>query len=234
MRALRGELLLEAWERGAADSDLRRPLALLETACRDTDQDDFAAMSIAERDRELLRLRQLSFGDSLRGVLPCSSCSTRMEFEISIDSISSGRELPDRSKWSVGGFAFVMRAVTTRDLAKAIAAADPRKALLRSCIEVQSDDSMATLAEHEDYAIAEFNRLNREAETRLTLPCPACGEITQADLDIGRFLWAEVSNAALMLLRDVHELASVYGWREEDVLGMTSVRRATYLEMVRA
>jgi hypothetical protein len=53
------------------------------------------------------------------------------------------------------------------------------------------------------------------------------------DLDIGRFLWMEVRHAALALLRDVHELASAYGWREDEILTMNSARRAMYLGMVR-
>jgi hypothetical protein len=35
-------------------------------------------------------------------------------------------------------------------------------------------------------------------------------------------------------LRDVHELASAYGWRESEILALSPQRRQAYLELVRA
>jgi hypothetical protein len=34
------------------------------------------------------------------------------------------------------------------------------------------------------------------------------------------------------LLRDVHTLASAYGWKEDEVLHLTPARRHAYLELV--
>jgi hypothetical protein len=36
------------------------------------------------------------------------------------------------------------------------------------------------------------------------------------------------------VLREVHILASAYGWREDDILAMSPARRRIYLEMLRA
>ncbi len=54
------------------------------------------------------------------------------------------------------------------------------------------------------------------------------------DLDIGRFLWREVSVAARRMLAEVHLLASAYGWAERDILALCPVRRAAYLELAGA
>src|SRR5579872_3253723 len=189
MRPLRGQLLLEAWERGAAGSALTRPLALLEAASPGLRGEDWPDLSMAERDQNLFRLRQITFGDGLRGVLPCEACSTRMEFEISVDSILHRGELRHEAVWSSGAFTFVLRAVTTRDLAEAVAAPDPRRRLLELCMIVDGVETPKAVADHEEAAVAEFNRLNAGAETRFTLPCPACREVTHADQDIGKFLW---------------------------------------------
>ena len=53
-------------------------------------------------------------------------------------------------------------------------------------------------------------------------------------LDVGEFLWAEVRQAAMRLLEDVHALAWAYGWREADLLAMPAQRRAFYLARVQA
>jgi hypothetical protein len=175
----------------------------------------------------------MSFGDALRGLLPCKACGTRMEFEVSIGAILGAMTQPCDAEWSAGGWSFRMRPVTTLDLAGVATAPDPRHRLLELCTTVYAEDAAATLAACEAEAVQHFNRLNRDAETRFSLSCPACGKSLDVELDIGRFLWTEVRHAALALLRDVHELASAYGWGEHEILAMNSVRRAMYLEMVR-
>jgi hypothetical protein len=47
--------------------------------------------------------------------------------------------------------------------------------------------------------------------------------------DIVTFLWREIENLAGHLLRDVHTLASAYGWRESDILALSAARRDFYL-----
>jgi len=234
MRALEGELLLEAWERGARNLPVARTLALLETAV-DASQFDvaFADLSLAERDAQLFRLRQLTFGDQLRGVLPCSSCSVSIEFDVSIEPILNRLErcVPRDTSWSAGSFTFTMRPVSTRDLANITTASNPRRSLLQLCTTVDGADAETVLAEHEDYVLEHFDELNANAETRFRLICPECGQSEQVNLDIGAFLWTEVRHAAITLLRDAHELASAYGWSEAEILRMSSFRRASYLEM---
>jgi hypothetical protein len=235
MRALDRELLLEAWERGAANLPIARPLALLETADSSSKEVvGFADLSLAERDARLFRLRQMTFGDRMCGVLPCESCSARIEFDVSIEpilnSMENSRSVSDAS-WPAGSFTFTMRPVTTRDLANIAAAADPRSELLQLCTSVEGADAAHALAEHEDSALDHFEELNGNSETRFITTCAACGESGHVDLDIGAFLWTEVRHAAITLLREVHELASAYGWSEAQILGMSAARRATYLEM---
>jgi hypothetical protein len=236
MRPLKGELLLGAWERGVGESDLARALTLLAVACDDQTPPDLADLSIADRDLELLRLRRLMFGDSLQGCLPCGACATRVEFEISVSSILDRLEAlrpPAEAAWSAGRFVFSMRAVTSHDLTASLGTPDPRRDLLARCTSVQAHDGDDAPSNWEDLVVDQFNHLNEGAETRLTIPCPACGEINQEDLDIARFLWAEVRHTAVATLREVHELASAYGWSEAAILSMNGARRSMYLEMAR-
>jgi hypothetical protein len=73
-----------------------------------------------------------------------------------------------------------------------------------------------------------------QADVRLALSCPACGHQWQEVFDIVSFLWGEVQAWALRLLREVHTLASAYGWSEADILALSPQRRQMYLEMVGA
>ena len=61
--------------------------------------------------------------------------------------------------------------------------------------------------------------------------CPACGLESSLPLDVPALLWAEIEAQASALLRDVHALATSYGWTEADVLDLSPRRRAMYLEL---
>jgi len=71
-----------------------------------------------------------------------------------------------------------------------------------------------------------------QAEILLDLNCPACGHNWQVMLDIVWFIWKEVSAKAQRILQEVHVLARYYGWREADILSMSTVRRQYYLSLV--
>ncbi len=74
--------------------------------------------------------------------------------------------------------------------------------------------------------------LDGAADISLDLRCVACAHAWQLTLDIVRFLWAEVNALAKAYLNEVHMLAWAYGWREADILAMSSARRQFYLERV--
>jgi hypothetical protein len=77
-------------------------------------------------------------------------------------------------------------------------------------------------------------RADPQADMHLALTCPSCHHSWEALFDIADFLWREVEAWAARLLRDVHALASAYGWRETDILSMSPWRREAYLELIRS
>ena len=97
--------------------------------------------------------------------------------------------------------------------------------LLERCIDGEATDEVRRAV---TAAMAKADPL---AEVLLDVSCPSCGESFAADVDVARFVWAEVRTRALGLLRDVDALARAYGWTEEQVLALGAARRATYLEL---
>ena len=51
-------------------------------------------------------------------------------------------------------------------------------------------------------------------------------------LDVAAFFWTELNAWAVRLLREIHALASAYGWREADILALSPKRRDLYLELI--
>ena len=235
MHALAGELLLQAWEEGASVPEPSRPLALLGLAMPDRDPLELADIPVAECNRLLLRLRELSFGAELNVIAACSSCSSQLELLVPVAELAVLSE-DERAglAWTDGGRRFELRPATTADLLASLELAEvgaAQELLLSRCLTVDPPQDADRLSET-PMVLEQFERLHAAAELRCSVVCPECTSEEVVDLDIGRFLWTEVRRAASRLLREIHALAAGYGWSEQAILAMSEHRRTAYLEMV--
>ena len=243
MRALRGELLLAAWEAGARGHELRRPLALLAAARPATPAAALSALPVAARDLELLRLRALTFGPELAVLGTCPACGERLEFTLDTGELAAGLESAagaGPAEWTEDGQRYRLRPVTTDDLLAALAVPDPAAAqdlLLSRCVEhIHNQDSERSpvpplRSPYSPGLVKRFEELHADAELRCAIDCLACSARYVHDFDIARFLWREVTVAARRLLAEVHALATAYGWAERDIMRLSPPRRAAYLEL---
>ena len=71
-----------------------------------------------------------------------------------------------------------------------------------------------------------------QGDVHLSIRCPGCDHHWPVPLDIVTYFWSEIHLAARRLLRDIHVLASAYGWRESEILMLSTRRRRIYREMV--
>jgi hypothetical protein len=113
-----------------------------------------------------------------------------------------------------------------------------------SAVGEGDDEPVATEPETERLTIAELpeavveavaegmQKASSQSDVQLSLTCPTCQRSWLAAFDIASYLWGEVSDWALRTMREVHALASAYGWREADILAMSARRRQWYLEMI--
>ncbi|MDQ3259154.1 MAG: hypothetical protein M3R15_35700, partial [Acidobacteriota bacterium] len=81
---------------------------------------------------------------------------------------------------------------------------------------------------------AQMNVADPQALVELALQCPQCRHRWLSIFDIGSFFWDEIDGWAHRLLREIHVLASHYGWRESDILALSPQRRRTYIDMIAA
>jgi hypothetical protein len=243
MRALRGKLLLAAWEAGARGHEPRRPLALLAAALPATPPAALSAMPVAARDLELLRLRALTFGPELAVFGTCPACGERLEFTLDAGELAARLAAAagaSPAEWTEDGHCYRLRPVTTDDLLATLAVSDPDAAqalLLARCLGpiVNHDSERALLSplpsSYPPSVVKRFEELHADAELRCAVDCPACSARHVHDFDIARFLWREVTVAARRLLAEVHALAAAYGWGERDIMALSPLRRAVYLEL---
>ena len=240
MRALSGELLLAAWDSGAAEHDLERAVTLLCLGFPERTRQEFYHLPIPERDLLLLRLREASFGPALSGFSVCSQCDARLVFTLPVTTMLTSLESGISSKpisWTENGKPMRLRPANTLDLLSALEIADAgeaQKFVLARCLDLP-EAPPASLSEADvEMAQEKFDRLHEPAEIRCATECPECSARGTLELDMASFLWLEVRAAARRLLGEIHMLASAYGWTERTILRMAPRRRSAYLEMLTA
>jgi hypothetical protein len=70
------------------------------------------------------------------------------------------------------------------------------------------------------------------AEIELKLDCPECAFSWRSPFDILSFLWSELDAWAKRMLREIHILASHYGWSEADIIALSPQRRLHYRGLI--
>ncbi len=244
--------LLEISEYGANLPPISRALAILAVAFPSVPADRLAHLTIGQRDECLLALREQTFGSHLNGLAVCPVCSERLEMTFETTDLGGNpSRLPDLESDTVpeasGTVVSLPYEVTFRqpdslDLKSVSGMEDSQAAgqqLLRSCLlkirkngqETSADDLPAEVLEAVLEGMTESDPL---ADMTLAVTCPACGHAWKILFDIASFFWNEISAWSARLLREVHILASAYGWRERDILSMSAWRRQRYLELVGA
>jgi len=234
--------MLGAWERGLDQGPVERALTLLALGCPESTSEGLAELSIGERDRRLLALREAMFGPRLTGLITCAACGESLELDFAASELCAAPK-PDEAGLMVYGedYAVELRLPDSRDLS-ACAAADPAEAglvLLRRCVVSARCHGEPVAAQDLPPAVvaAAARRLSEadpQVDMRFALACAGCGHQWHAPFDILPFLWTELEAWAGRLLQEVHALASAYGWTERDILVLSPARRWQYLRMLGA
>jgi hypothetical protein len=229
MHALSATELLSVWECGDSQVPVRRALTMLAAASPERSSDSLARLTIGQRDARLLALREAMFGSQLTGVTDCPECGEKIEVSLNCADLAwkTASEPPTEVAVESNGRQMRYRLPTTADL---LAVSSPEE-LLQRCLLSNGN----RLTEDLIGAVGEkMSSADPMADIRLALNCPNCAHNWEARFDIVAFLWREISAAARRLLREVHTLASAYGWTESEILALSHTRRSTYVEMISA
>ena len=231
--------ILEVWELGQTRSPLDRALLVLTAASPDESWEDLAALPIGQRDARLLTLREQLFGPEFVSQASCPKCGSRLEVSFTADDVRARGETPPGNGLSLcaAGHEIEFRLPTSLDLLSIAGRTGDaaEQALLDRCLLKAHRDGEETTAaglpaEVVDEIITRMSEADPQADTRTSLTCVACGHRWDTVFDISQFLWAEIDSWALRALREVHLLASAYGWSESEILRLSPLRRHFYLQ----
>lgn len=228
----REKRILSLWERAVGRSRWHRDDALLEDAG--------APAALGDRNRALLAVRNALFGRDWPLRSECPGCGAECEFAVDGVALAEGLDSQPRAdaraRFDWHGRPIVLRAPTADDL-RVIAdhddVAGAARALLSRCLPAGLDP--AQLGEDDIVALEGWiEKLDPAAAVTFALTCPACGDEWRAPFDVAEALWTELQRAAELSLTDVDALARAYGWTEDEVMELSPVRRAAYLQLVAA
>jgi len=230
--------LLSLWERGVSQVDFDRGDVLIEAL----DIDGSAPRTLGERTIRLLNVHTRLFGPRVDLLSHCPSCGSDAQFSADCATLASQLPVPDSSaphQVDVDGLAIAFRLPTRADVVAA--AREPTddafaRRLLEACVVACTRDGAAVPSDEWpssmfDALSARIEALDPGASISFALTCPACTSAWRAPLDCGQLLWQKVQLAAERLLLDIDTLARAYGWTESDVLRLSPVRRAAYVQM---
>ena len=242
MHGLTTSTLLGAWERALSQSPAQRALTLLMLAETGQSREHLASLTIGQRDTHLLNLRESAFGPEMTGVVACPACMRQLELNFTVSSV---RVAPPADPLGLcalthDDYRVEFRIPNGEDLTTLAPnldhSANQRRLLERCLLSLHCNGDAVPFnqlpAELEMAVSDRMAEADPQADVQLSLACPDCGHRWQAPLDILSYLWEEIHAWATRLLRDIHTLASAYGWREADILAMSPWRRQAYLEMI--
>lgn len=227
--------LISTWESGLGRPGHERALLLLELSVPGVTRTDLARWSIGRRDSLLFQLRRMLFGEGLNSIVRCPQCRVEVELNFTVSGIWRAEEhcCEDAGSIEIDGIRVAFRAPDSTDLEAAshMPSVDAaRQCILDRCIlEVAPCGRESLPAAIVDSVIETIAVRDGAADRRMSVVCQECGESWEEIFDIGVWLSQEIAAFVRRIVREVHALASAYGWREEDILAMTPTRRQLYI-----
>lgn len=232
--------LLDAWDGGNLRPVPDRGSWLVERlglAPEGLDADD---LSVGQCDLLLVGLRTELFGPVIDAVYVCPGCGSDNECRIEIAALwpelaAAGRRgaAANEVDLDLRGRRFHCRLPSNRDLAEVARFPPSRRAarLVELCVIVGPGDTAAHVGDDLAHDLIEaLAEKDSGACTPIEFRC-GCGSAHLQEFDIRSFLWTELASWAERIVTEVHQLASVYGWRESEILGLPARRRRAYLEL---
>lgn len=230
--------MLTVWEAGRGRSQVDRALLMLVEACPETSLEALGALPCGQRDTHLLTLREWTFGPTLSSLAVCPACDDRLELSFTVADVRAAPTSLAEDALSVEahGYEVTFRLPSSADLASVVGVQDARGSLLERCVQHAKRDGerrefSQLPARVLDAVVERMSEADPQAEVSTSLKCPSCAHAWQAAFDIVSFFWKEVESWVHRTLREVHALATAYGWSEPDVLALSPWRRQYYLQL---
>jgi hypothetical protein len=213
---------------------------------------------VADRQYLLLKLRQSTFGDTVRASVFCPwpDCGKRVSLEFGIDDVpveETAQPAPlYRMRLSAGAspednpeereITFRLPNGTDQESVSPLLAHNEAEALSRLLARsIQQIGPYAPPGEERIAALSPAARAEIEAEMERVAPkveltmdttCSECGRDFAVPFELERFFFGELRTDSELLYRQIHYLAFHYHWGEGEIMAMPRDKRQTYIGLL--
>ena len=218
-------------ELGVTGRTTGQAVALLDGLLAGADGPRFEGASIAspDRDRILGLLYAASFGDKVTATADCHACGEPFDVDFSMTAFVNALSppepapKPDSAGWIEADgtrFRFPTGAdeIALDDLAPDAA----ETALAALCVAEGAPDTA-------ERAMARIAPLG---DRLLDATCPACGAAQALSFSIQHFVLGAILADRAQLTREIHRIASAYGWSLGDILSLPRSRRRMLAHLI--
>lgn len=208
-------------------------------------------LAVSDRDRLLAAIYVHTFSDQIESEVRCSACGERTTISFSLEELVASLAPDEAARREVGvsgpddkgrftlteGVRF--RLPTSGDQRVSLGASgddQPQHAasvLVRRCVVAETGrtgaDLDASVIERVGAAMAV---VGPTVEHRFEVGCESCPAAEHVHFDIQPFLLRALAHERRYLVREVHYLASTYGWGLSEILSLPRADRRAYVELV--
>ena len=223
-----------AFDFGSAD----RPAlvtALLDACAPAAATDAWWVRTVGERVSALLALLHRSSGDdAIALTLRCAAadCGARFDVALPHDALPEAAAASAVSLRGAGGHTLTLRLPTGDDLRAWHAQPPTTRAQMLARLRVDRDAD----ADADDADVAPAAAALADADPlvafAIACTCPECGHAAEREIDLEELALQRLEARQHGLLREVHAIASRYGWTEREILAIAASRRARYLALI--
>lgn len=191
-----------------------------------------AKIVTADRDRLLALLYISLYGSKVESTVSCKECGQKFDLDFSLNDLlkhygPSSAHFSDNGKYELeAGISFRLPTGEDEVVINGFSGAEAEKKLLERCLlegNAETDNEKVQLKMAE---LAPVLSLNMEAI------CPECSHEQQVQFDMQSFFLTKIKQEKVMLVREVHNLASQYHWSHQEILDLPRSLRKQYAALI--
>ena len=237
LRPLEGHDEVVAGERDAFAATRLLGRLLVESDVGPADAETAWELPLRDRDRLLAEVYRYHFRDTVELVATCAACEEPFDLRFSLaaltrqlDAARPAQAAPDDDGVYTLDDGLRFRLPTARDQREVwgLEPDDAAVALARRCV-IDPDETFSV--EAAEQAIEQAGAV---LDQDLPATCPHCGRDQVVRFDIQDHLLAALEHERAFLVREVHCVASAYGWSLGEILALPRADRRDYVRLIQA
>ena len=204
---------------------------------------DLVKLPACDRDRLLAAIYSRIYGGRVDSSTICAACHEAFDLNFKLadlmDTLAASTDAehiqaqPDGSYLLPGGVCFRLPTAEDELAVASMSGKDAETRLLERCLP--APDVREGETDGEDFLTniqSAMEALAPLADTELDARCPECSHLQQVHFDLQHYLLQALCNDRSQLMRDLHMLASAYGWGVNEILGLARSQRKLLVAMV--